>query len=151
MSILGIGPIPAIVGVVSAAAVIVVERLTGWSLPTPSPWRDRLFWLGVIFIVVGAFFWVSAALIVKRAFEARKLATRGVYHLSRKPMYAGFNLFIIPGITFVWNDLRLVLISVCTFVAFSICVGKEEKFLAKEFGSEFEEYRKAVQRLVPFI
>lgn len=40
MSLLGIGPLLAIVGVVSAAILILLEWLTGSVLSLPSPWRE---------------------------------------------------------------------------------------------------------------
>jgi protein-S-isoprenylcysteine O-methyltransferase Ste14 len=151
MNILGIGPLLAIVGVGTTIAVIILERLTGSALPLPSPLRDWGFFAGIALLLVGVFFWISAGLQVKRAFESHQLATTGVFRLSRNPMYAGFILFIIPGIALVANDLLLIVVSVAMFVAFKARIKREEEFLAGAFGEQYEHYRNSVSQLVPFI
>jgi protein-S-isoprenylcysteine O-methyltransferase Ste14 len=66
-------------------------------------------------------------------------------------MYAAFIVFIIPGLALALNHLLLLFVSASMFIAFKMLIGKEEEFLAKEFGIEFEEYRNKVPQLVPFI
>ncbi len=66
-------------------------------------------------------------------------------------MYAGFIVFIIPGLALAMNEMLLFIISIAMFAAFKLRIGREEEFLAKEFGSEFEQYRKSVPQLIPFV
>jgi protein-S-isoprenylcysteine O-methyltransferase Ste14 len=151
MSILGIGPLLAIVGVITGAIVVILGRVTGFTISLPSPWRAWTFWVGMISVIVGVYFWFSAAVLVKRAFESRQLVKRGVYAVSRNPMYAGFIVFIIPGLALVLNQLDLIVISIAMFVAFKVRIIQEEEFLKNEFGPEFEAYRESIPQLVPFI
>jgi protein-S-isoprenylcysteine O-methyltransferase Ste14 len=98
MGMSGIGPKIAVVGVGTGAIVILVDRLFHASIHLPPPWRECAFWLGVVFVIAGVYFWLSSALLVKRAFDARRLVTGGVYRLSRNPMYAAFIVFIVQGL-----------------------------------------------------
>jgi protein-S-isoprenylcysteine O-methyltransferase Ste14 len=150
MSILGIGPILAIVGGGTIAAVVVCQRLFGFTVSVPSPWRESILIIGVVLVAVGGYFWLSSIFLVKRAFQSHRLVTKGVFRLSRNPLYAGFIVFIIPGLAFILNDLSLLLTSVTMFVTFKLRIRREEEFLAKEFGVEFEDYTKAVAQLIPF-
>ncbi len=102
-------------------------------------------------MAAGMYFWISSIVLVKRAFTARQLVQSGVYSVSRNPMYAGFIVFIVPGIAFVFNNMFLLLISVAMFIAFKIRVRQEEEFLQKEFGHEFERYMEKVPQLIPFV
>ncbi len=151
MSILGIGPSLAITGVATAVALIVVKRLTGYALALSSPWQEWGLVAGIFVMIIGVFFWLSAGLTVKRAFEARTLVTKGVFSVSRNPMYAGFILFIFPGLALALNDLLIIIISVALYVAFKARIGREEEFLLREFGEEYEHYRESVPQLVPFV
>ena len=151
MNILGIGPLLAIVGIVMAAILALFARMVGWSPALPSPWREWAFGSGLILLAIGMYFWISAAICVRQAFGSHRLAQTGAFRFSRNPMYAGFIVFIIPGLAFVLNDLLLIAISLVMFVAFKMLVGQEERYLAEQFGAEFERYRKSVPQLIPFI
>ena len=107
--------------------------------------------MGIALLIVGVFFWISAGLQVKRAFGSHQLVTTGVFRLSRNPMYAGFILFIIPGIALIANALMVIVISATMFVAFKARIKREEEFLAGEFGEKYERYRTSVAQLIPFI
>ena len=151
MSILGIGPGLAIVGAAAATIVIVLRRVASCSVSLSSPWQGWAYWAGLVLLVVGVYFWISSAALVRRAFDSRQLVRRGVYGVSRNPMYAGFIVFIIPGLALAMNEMLLFIISIAMFAAFKLRIGREEEFLAKEFGSEFEQYRKSVPQLIPFV
>ena len=151
MNILGVGPLLALVGLIAAVSVAVLERIIGYSLSLPSYWHRWTFWVGVVLLVTGTHFWICSVALVKRAFASRQLVKTGVYGLSRHPMYAAFIVFIIPGLALASNHLLLLFISALMFIAFKMLIGKEEEFLAKEFGVEFEDYRKNVPQLIPFI
>ena len=151
MSILGIGPLLAIVGAIAALIVIVLEKVIGFTLSLPAPWRVWAFALGVVLMAVGVVFWLSSAVLVKKAYGSYRLTTTNVYGISRNPMYAGFIIFIIPGIALALNNLTLFLVAVAMFVAFKLRIGLEEVYLAKEFGLKFDEYRRSVSQLIPFI
>ena len=151
MNILGIGPLLAITGVITGAIVMIFCRIAECSVSLPSPWREWIFWVGIILLIIGVYFWISSAILVKRAFESRRLVQTGVYGLSRNPMYAGFIVFIIPGLALMLNNMLLIAVSVAMFVVFKLRIGLEESFLSKEFGVEYKRYRTMVPQLIPFV
>ncbi len=74
-----------------------------------------------------------------------RLHTRGIYRLSRNPMYLGLHLItlvamfcvlqwwlLLPGFLSIWVYHRIIL--------------AEEQFLAKRFGSQYRRYRQEVRR-----
>ena len=66
-------------------------------------------------------------------------------------MYAAFIVFLIPAISFISGDLLILSVSVVMFVAFKALIRKEEAYLKREFGEEYEHYAKRVAQLIPFI
>jgi protein-S-isoprenylcysteine O-methyltransferase Ste14 len=151
MNILGIGPLLAITGVVTGVIVMIFCRIAECSVSLPSPWREWIFWVGIILLIPGIYFWISSAILVKLAFKSRCLVQTGVYGLSRNPMYAGFIVFIIPGLALILNNMLLIAVSVAMFVVFKLRIGLEESFLLKEFGIQYERYRTMVPQLIPFV
>jgi protein-S-isoprenylcysteine O-methyltransferase Ste14 len=150
MNILGIGPLLATVGGGTIAVVVVCQGFWGFTLPVPSTWRESFLIIGVFLVAVGTYFWLSSVVLIKRAFDSHRLITKGVYRLTRNPLYASFIVFIIPGLAFMENNLSLLVTSVTMFVAFKLRIRREEEFLEKQFGMEFEHYKKSVAQLIPF-
>ena len=66
-------------------------------------------------------------------------------------MYAAFIIFLIPAVSLLSGDLLIQLVSVIMFVAFKGLIRKEESFLKKEFGEDFERYASRVAQLIPFV
>jgi protein-S-isoprenylcysteine O-methyltransferase Ste14 len=151
MNILGIGPLLVIVGGIAIIVILIIQNLCGLVVIVSSSWQQAFRVIGVIFLVIGLWFWSSSAVLIKKAFGSHRLETSGVYRLSRNPMYAGFIVFIIPGIAFVTGNLLIVFVSVLMFVCFKFLIKKEEEFLRREFGNEFEIYSRKVAQLIPFI
>ncbi|HNQ64039.1 MAG: isoprenylcysteine carboxylmethyltransferase family protein [Syntrophorhabdaceae bacterium] len=151
MNILGIGPLLVITGVVTGAIVMIFCRIAECSVSLPPPWRELIFWVGIILLIPGVYFWISSAILVKRAFKSQCLVKTGVYGLSRNPMYAGFIVFIVPGLALILNNMLLIGVSMAMFVVFKLRIGVEENILLKEFGVEYERYRTTVPQLIPFI
>lgn len=151
MNILGIGPILVIVGITTSVLVVAVEKLAGLDLKMPAPWREILVMLGFVLGLVGVYFWFSSALRIKRGFPAHRLMTDGVYRYSRNPMYAGFIIFLVPAIAFVFNKPLLLSASITMFIAFKRRISKEEAFLAEKFGEDYRQYAAKVPQLIPFV
>ncbi|UCG57347.1 MAG: isoprenylcysteine carboxylmethyltransferase family protein, partial [Phycisphaerales bacterium] len=76
-----------------------------------------------------------------------KLKTSGTYRISRNPMYLALNLIMIAAILFTINPVILILAVVAIYTNHRVIVG-EEKFLEKEFGSEYIKYCKKVRRYI---
>lgn len=74
------------------------------------------------------------------------LITDGVFSVTRNPMYLGY-LSILLAQTLLFGSLSPIIITVVYFVLvdrISIPAGEEK--MAKDFGADWEEYRKKTRR-----
>lgn len=76
-----------------------------------------------------------------------KLVTKGIYRISRNPMYLGmFLVFIGTGIACVsWLFLLLTMVFV---ILSNILVGTEERFCLKMYGKNYREYLNRTPRWI---
>ena len=80
---------------------------------------------------------------------ADRLVTGGLYSHVRNPMYLG-NAFLLAGIAIASNSWVFAVGGIAIGVAVHVgIIGAEENFLSGKFGSEYEDYRRRVPRLVP--
>lgn len=70
---------------------------------------------------------------------------KGLYRLSRNPMYVGFNLFTISSILLNANIL-ILLLSLYSIMIYHFIIKGEEVFLEKRFGDEYINYKNKVRR-----
>jgi protein-S-isoprenylcysteine O-methyltransferase Ste14 len=79
------------------------------------------------------------------------LKTSGMYKIVRHPSYLGLML-IIAGLGLSEGSiLSFVVAIVPVFIAMNYRMIVEEKALINEFGAQYEDYKKRVSRIVPFI
>src|SRR5262249_16086759 len=74
------------------------------------------------------------------------LVRTGPYRVSRNPIYLAFSLFqlgIASWVNSVW--LLATLIAAVALMA-SVLLPREERYLARRFGAEYLEYKRAVRR-----
>jgi protein-S-isoprenylcysteine O-methyltransferase Ste14 len=91
--------------------------------------------------------WSLAARLV----EGHKLVTEGPYSIVRNPIYTGMlGKLLATGLAIShWSGLLLAVVVFA--IGTAIRVRTEEKLLRGEFGSEFEEYARAVPSVIPFL
>lgn len=151
MSIFGVGPSLAVVGGMTFSLILILQRSAGLSMRADAAGWPGLRITGFFCGAIGLWFWIGSAILVARSHRHHKLATQGVYRYSRNPMYSAFIVFLIPAISFISGDLLILSVSVVMFVAFKALIRKEEAYLQREFGAEYEHYAKRVAQLIPFI
>ena len=74
------------------------------------------------------------------------LVRTGPYRFSRNPIYVAFSLFqlgIASGVNSVW--LVATLIAAVALMA-TVVIPREERYLARRFGADYVEYKRAVRR-----
>ena len=78
--------------------------------------------------------------------DQSELVTDGIYQISRNPAYLGFDLVYV-GILLMFFNLLLFAVSVFAMFMFHLQIVKvEEVFLSTVFGSDYENYKKKVNR-----
>ena len=79
--------------------------------------------------------------------EKTVLKTRGLYKISRNPIYFGFNLITLSSIIYFINPIILVP-GIYSIVVYHLIIIGEEKFLEKAFGVAYLKYKKKVRRYI---
>ena len=79
--------------------------------------------------------------------EDTVLKTRGVYRISRNPMYLGFNLLTLSSMIFFLN-IWIILLGIYSIIIYHFIILAEEKFLKVRFGENFDNYMKKTRRYI---
>ncbi len=77
-----------------------------------------------------------------------RIITRGVYSIVRHPQYFGWFLAHV-GMSILFSACYSLLFTPILIIIIYLISRKEEEELVKEFGKEYEDYRKKVPMLLP--
>jgi protein-S-isoprenylcysteine O-methyltransferase Ste14 len=104
------------------------------------------------FILSGAWLAINAVkettLRVAETHRTDKIVTTGVYSIVRHPQYLG-GLLAHVGISFLLSAWYSLLSTPLMVVLIFLISKKEEEELIREFGKEYEDYKKKVPMLIP--
>jgi len=104
------------------------------------------------FFLIGAWLGIEGVkqttLKVAEAHGTEKVVTLGVYSIVRHPQYLG-GLLAHVGISFLLSAWRSLLFTPLVVVFLYVVSRKEEEELIKEFGKEYEDYKKKVSMFIP--
>ena len=109
--------------------------------------------IGIVLITLGIIFWLLAGVNsrIDKNIKSNKLVTTGIYALVRHPIYAAF-LYAVTGLTFISNNLYLLILPVICWLILTIAMMKtEEKWLYDKFGESYAEYSRNVSIFVSFL
>jgi protein-S-isoprenylcysteine O-methyltransferase Ste14 len=147
------------IGPLMIAAMLVA--LPGW----PLQWlyefflpRSALtFWIGALLLAAGLAFAVWARIVLGRNWSGtvtvkhdHELVRSGPYRYVRHPIYTGL-LLGFAGTALALAQWRGVLAVVIVFVALWRKLRLEERWMAEQFGAQYERYRREVAALLPFL
>jgi protein-S-isoprenylcysteine O-methyltransferase Ste14 len=105
---------------------------------------------GIVLLVIGVPMLVVAGRAATIAYNSDKLATTGIFGLTRNPIYSAWIVFIIPGLVLLSRSWPLFLTPVVAYMVFKARIGRENEYLEKRFGDEYRKYKVQVSELVPF-
>ncbi|MDL9998840.1 isoprenylcysteine carboxylmethyltransferase family protein [Variovorax sp. J22P240] len=77
---------------------------------------------------------------------ASALVTRGVYRLTRNPMYLGLLLDLLAWAVFLWDLLALAVLPLFALYIQRFQIASEERALSLLFGAEYAAYQQRVRR-----
>jgi protein-S-isoprenylcysteine O-methyltransferase Ste14 len=109
-----------------------------------------LDFIGLIVMLKGAYIRMAARGVKKaHSRQGAGLVKVGLYSFVRNPMYLGSFLMGAGFVLIVWPVWFLPVYAVLFYLRFKRQIVKEEKFLSKHFGKEYEDYCRKVPRLFP--
>jgi protein-S-isoprenylcysteine O-methyltransferase Ste14 len=82
--------------------------------------------------------------------QGHELIRSGPYRFVRHPIYTGY-LTAVLGTAIVAETGDALVGFAIILVALLFKMGREETFMTREFGDEYQEYKQRAARLVPFV
>jgi len=108
--------------------------------------------ISISFILLGAWLAIKGVkgvtLRVAETHRTDKIVTTGVYSIVRHPQHLGALLAHV-GISFLFSAGYSLLFTPLMVVLIYLISRKEEEELVREFGKEYEDYKKRVPMLMP--
>ena len=117
-----------------------------------SPWILVFRIIGAVLIALGIFVWFMGAMRsgMDDNISENRLKTDGIYAWVRNPMYSGI-WFLITGISLMWHNVLILPLILIDWIIMSIVLkNTEEKWLLDLYGQEYTEYKKRVNRSIPW-
>ena len=117
-----------------------------------SPWTLIFRIAGALLIILGLVIWYIGALRsdMDASITENKLQTKGIYAWVRNPMYSGWWI-ALTGITFMWHNVCMLSLPLIDWAIMTIAlINTEEKWLLNLYGDEYAEYKKHVNRCIPW-
>ena len=102
------------------------------------------FGLGVVIVTISLFN-LGSATRLGLPDENTELKTRGLYQLSRHPMYVGFHLFTLAAVIYTMSPV-VMLAGAYSVLIYHQIIKAEEAFLEQRFGDAYREYSDRVGR-----
>ena len=150
LSIWGVGPRILVVAAVYAlgsgiATYLWPEVCLLQTVPYPA-----FVTVGTLLLLTGIPMLVVAGRAATVAYSQDKLATTGIFGLTRNPIYSAWIVFIIPGLVLFSRSWPLLLTPIVAYIVFKLLIRRESEYLEKRFGDEYQDYRARVNELMPF-
>lgn len=152
LPLFGIGPY-LVYGMVAltAAGIVVFSYILKIGILS-SPWVLVFRLAGLLLMAGGAVIWFIGALRseMDESIIANMLKTDGIYARVRNPMYSGIWIFS-AGISLMWHNVWLLVTPVINWAIMTIVLkNTEEKWLLNLYGEEYANYKKRVNRCIPW-
>ena len=74
------------------------------------------------------------------------LVRTGPYRVSRNPIYVAFSLFQLGIASWVNSGWLLATLLAAVALMAAVVIPREERYLARRFGADYVEYKRAVRR-----
>lgn len=152
LPLFGVGPyIVYGIAMVNVIGIILLEYVFKIGI-LESPWTIIFRIVGSLMIVLGGVIWYIGALRsdMDASITENRLQTKGIYALVRNPMYSGWWI-ALSGITLMWHNAWMLILPVIDWAIMTVAlINTEEKWLLDLYGNEYAEYKKRVNRLIPW-
>lgn len=138
-------------------ALLFALVMWGTAIPLPSlaislPWHHALattsLVTGILFILAAGVVFRSAKTTVNptKPDATSSLVVKGVYRLSRNPMYFGALLVLVGWALFLAHPLPFLFLPAFVVYMNRFQIVPEERVLSGKFGAEYDRYKQTVRR-----
>ena len=152
LPVFGVGPIYAVSCLLLTAFGLFLKKkgfLNGGDLPGLKSVEMIIGFL-LIFIVVSLLIYAVIIQRISREISSGNLVTTGIYSIVRNPIYLAF-LCVCTGILVTAHNVYLLIFPVTFYVFLTVLMKcTEEKWFLDKFGSDYTEYCKHVNRVIPW-
>ena len=117
-----------------------------------TPWLIIFRVIGILLAIYGIAVWFIGAMRsdMDESITENKLQTNGIYSWVRNPMYSGWWI-ALSGILLMWHNAWMLILPVIDWLIMTVAlINTEEKWLTDLYGSEYEEYKRKVNRCIPW-
>ena len=117
-----------------------------------APWILIFRIIGVLLIAAGITVWFIGAMRsdMDDSITENRLQTKGIYSWVRNPMYSGCWI-ALSGALLMWHNVWLLMFPVIDWLIMTVAlINTEEKWLLELYGDEYTEYKKHVNRCIPW-
>ena len=143
MSIMGVGGKIAVPTLLYVAVAWVVSWLFSPLFRITDNYGALLI-VGLAMIAVGFSLNLVAAFSMLVAYREERLATGGLYHIFRDPMYVLQIFITLPGLFLLFNSWLVLSGVIPAYIAYRLFVREEHKDLEERFGETYRVYLKGV-------
>lgn len=142
---------PPLLHVLGFGLALLLQRLSPWRLFGGAGFgRPAAGWalvvLGLATMLWGMATFVHARTAILPNQPASRLVRDGPYRFTRNPMYLGLAIAYLGGTVIVNSVWPLLLLPIVLGLLYILVITREERYLAAEFGAEYDEYRGRVRR-----
>ena len=153
LPVFGVGPIYAVSCFLLTAFGLFLKKkglLDSGDLPGL---KSEAMLIGFMLIFIGIALWIYAVLIqrISKEISSGHLVTSGIYSIVRNPIYLAF-LCVCTGVLITAHNVFLLIFPLVLYIFLTILMKQtEEKWLLEKFGTEYAEYCKHVNRVIPWL
>ena len=110
-------------------------------------------WISLVFLFFGLLLTIVSLINLGKSTrlgiptENTEFKTKGLYKISRNPMYLGFDMITISAIAYL-NSIVIIILGAYSILVYHFIIVAEEKFLEKRFSTQFINYKKTVRRYI---
>ena len=152
LPVFGVGPIYAVSCIILTVLGLYLKKKGFLDSGELTALKQSAMVIGGLLIFIGVAVWIYAVLIqrISKEISSGHLVTIGIYSIVRNPIYLAF-LCVCTGILITAHNVYLLIFPVVLYIFLTVLMKQtEEKWLLEKFGTEYVEYCKHVNRVIPW-
>ena len=152
LPILGVGPMYVITIILMTVISITLSATGIIPVITFANFQWIFILIGILCFIIGITLWLKAVIIDRLDAHIIKneLVTTGVYAYVRNPVYSAF-MFVCTGVLLIYGNLVLLVLPIIYWGFMTVLMKlTEEKWLEDLYGKEYVQYRRRVNRCIPW-